>query len=272
MFPSQHFLLSLLNPAGYNGTGKTTLMKAIGSREGDFKIPRHLDLLLVEQEAPADDTTALQKVIEADELRTKLLAEEKAIIARDELAKEADKGAESERLRKVYEKLEEIGAASAEARASMILSGLQFTEDMKKKLTRDFSGGWRMRIALARALFRRPKILLLDASPFLFSLLLPFLLLIFVLVSRLFCGHQEPTNHLDLHAVIWLQNYLQTWPNTLVVVSHDRDFLSSVCTDMLHVWQQKVVHYRGNYEVFEKNFKQLIVQHNDGWILVLFLP
>jgi len=222
---------------GYNGTGKTTLMKAIAKREGDFRIAKHLDLLLVEQEAPADDTTALQKVIEADELRTKLLEEEKAIIAREDKGTEEEKTADSERLRKVYEKLEEIGASSAEARASMILSGLQFTEDMKRKLTRDFSGGWRMRIALARALFRKPKILLLD----------------------------EPTNHLDLHAVIWLQNYLQSWPNTLVVVSHDRDFLSNVCTDILHVWLQKCVHYKGSYEVFEKNFKQLINQNNDAY-------
>ena len=128
------------------------------------------------------------------------------------------------RLRDVYEELVYIGSDSAEQRASAILTGLQFLEEQKEWPTSSFSGGWRMRISLARALFCKPRLLLLD----------------------------EPTNHLDLHAVIWLEGYLQKWKHTVVVVSHDRDFLTTVCTDIFHCWQKKLVHYSGNYDVYEK--------------------
>lgn len=120
---------------------------------------------------------------------------------------EIDHDEASERLKAVYEEMEVIGAASAEARASKILHGLGFTKQMQSRTTDSFSGGWRMRISLARALYIQPTLLLLD----------------------------EPTNHLDLRAVLWLEEYLQRWKKTLIVVSHDRDFLNNVTTDVIHL-------------------------------------
>merc|ERR1719453_2593150 len=116
------------------------------------------------------------------------------------------------------------GVDGAESRVRRILSGLGFTAEMQVKPTKHFSGGWRMRISLAQALFIEPTLLLLD----------------------------EPTNHLDLNAVIWLDSYLQKWKKTLLVVSHDQDFLNSICTEMLHLDKKKLVHYRGDYTKFKK--------------------
>ena len=137
----------------------------------------------------------------------------------------------------MHEELTDIGADSAEARASAILTGLQFLEEQKSWPTASFSGGWRMRLSLARALFRKPRLLLLD----------------------------EPTNHLDLHAVIWLEEYLQKWKHTLVVVSHDRDFLTTVCTDILHCWQKKLVHYKGSYAIFERVFASKLDEYKAAY-------
>ena len=212
---------------GPNGCGKSTLMHAIASREEELGkgIPAHLDILLVEQEVAASDTTALETVLAADTRRLELLAQVAALEERLDAKEGGGDAAElGEALRVAYDALEAIGASSAEQRASAILSGLQFTEPQKAWPTRAFSGGWRMRISLARALFRQPRLLLLD----------------------------EPTNHLDLHAVIWLEGYLARWKNILVVVSHDRSFLATVTTDILHIWQARLVHYAGNFDVFEK--------------------
>uniref|UniRef100_A0A3B4B727 ATP-binding cassette sub-family F member 1 n=1 Tax=Periophthalmus magnuspinnatus TaxID=409849 RepID=A0A3B4B727_9GOBI len=198
--------------------GKTTLLKHIANRA--LSIPPNIDVLLCEQ-VVADDTPAVQAVLKADTRRLKLLEEEKQLQAR------LEKGEDSvaERLDKVYEELRVIGAAAAEAKARRILAGLSFTPEMQNRPTKKFSGGWRMRVSLA-ALFMEPTLLMLD----------------------------EPTNHLDLNAVIWL-NYLQGWKKTLLIVSHDQSFLDDVCTDIIHLDNQKLYYYRGNY-----TFKKMYVQ------------
>ncbi|XP_073455011.1 ATP-binding cassette sub-family F member 1 isoform X1 [Aquarana catesbeiana] len=207
---------------GPNGKGKTTLLKHIANRA--LNIPPNIDVLLCEQEVIADDTPAVQAVLKADTKRLKLLEQEKKLQAR--LEKGDDSAAE--RLEKVYDELRATGAASAEAKARRILAGLSFTPEMQDRETRRFSGGWRMRVSLARALFMEPTLLMLD----------------------------EPTNHLDLNAVIWLNNYLQGWKKTLLVVSHDQGFLDDVCTDIMHLDQQKLFYYRGNYMTFKKMYQQ----------------
>uniref|UniRef100_A0A1L8DF80 ATP-binding cassette sub-family F member 3 n=2 Tax=Nyssomyia neivai TaxID=330878 RepID=A0A1L8DF80_9DIPT len=200
---------------GRNGLGKTTLLRMISS--GQLQIPPHITVLHVEQEVVGDDTVALDSVLEQDTVRTGLLRREKELLA------EHDGGA-TEELAEIYKQLQEIEADKAPARASVILCGLGFTKEMQCAATKTFSGGWRMRLALARALFSIPDLLLLD----------------------------EPTNMLDIKAIIWLENYLQTWPNTLIVVSHDRNFLDTVPTDILYLHSQRIDHYKGNYEQFEK--------------------
>ncbi|XP_071802086.1 ATP-binding cassette sub-family F member 1-like [Asterias amurensis] len=207
---------------GPNGMGKTTLLNHIATRA--LAIPPNIDCLLCEQEVKADATPAFEAVLNSDTIRLKLMKEEKELIAESERGDDTH----SERLKQVYEEMEAIGAHSAEARARRILAGLQFTPDMQKKATQDFSGGWRMRVSLARALFMEPTLLMLD----------------------------EPTNHLDLNAVIWLNNYLQGWKKTLLVVSHDQQFLDDVCTDVIHLDMQKLQYYKGNYNAFKKMFKQ----------------
>ncbi|XP_023665568.1 ATP-binding cassette sub-family F member 1 isoform X1 [Paramormyrops kingsleyae] len=207
---------------GPNGKGKTTLLKHIANRA--LSIPPNIDVLLCEQEVVADDTPAVEAVLKADTRRLKLLEEER------QLQNLLEKGEDSvsERLQKVYEELRVIGAAAAEAKARRILAGLSFTPEMQNRPTKKFSGGWRMRVSLARALFMEPTLLMLD----------------------------EPTNHLDLNAVIWLNNYLQGWKKTLLIVSHDQSFLDDVCTDIIHLDNQKLYYYRGNYLTFKKMYVQ----------------
>uniref|UniRef100_A0AAQ4RF38 ATP-binding cassette sub-family F member 1 n=1 Tax=Gasterosteus aculeatus aculeatus TaxID=481459 RepID=A0AAQ4RF38_GASAC len=207
---------------GPNGKGKTTLLKHIANRA--LSIPPNIDVLLCEQEVVADDTPAVQAVLKADTRRLKLLEEERQLQVR------LEKGEDSvaERLEKVYEELRAIGAAAAEPKARRILAGLSFTPEMQNRPTKRFSGGWRMRVSLARALFMEPTLLMLD----------------------------EPTNHLDLNAVIWLNNYLQGWKKTLLIVSHDQSFLDDVCTDIIHLDNEKLYYYRGNYLTFKKMYVQ----------------
>lgn len=207
---------------GPNGHGKTTLLRHIASRA--FAIPPNIDILYCEQEVVADDTPAVEEVLKADVKRTSLLAECK------KLETEQEKGnmEVQTRLKEVYEELKAINADSAEPRARRILAGLGFSREMQNRATKNFSGGWRMRVSLAKALFLEPTLLLLD----------------------------EPTNHLDLNAVIWLDNYLQGWKKTLLIVSHDQSFLDNVCNEIIHLDQQKLHYYKGNYSMFKKMYVQ----------------
>ncbi|KAK7580508.1 hypothetical protein V9T40_001137 [Parthenolecanium corni] len=207
---------------GPNGHGKTTLLRHIASRA--FPIPPSIDILYCEQEVVADDSTAVESVLKADLKRTELLAECKKL----EAAQEKGDMSQQERLNEVYDELKAIGADSAEPRARRILAGLGFSKPMQDRATKNFSGGWRMRVSLARALFVEPTLLLLD----------------------------EPTNHLDLNAVIWLDNYLQSWKKTLLVVSHDQSFLDNVCNEIIHLDQKKLFYYKGNYSMFKKMYAQ----------------
>ncbi|KAL3718729.1 hypothetical protein ACJRO7_003786 [Eucalyptus globulus] len=217
---------------GPNGMGKSTLLKLLAWRK--IPVPKNIDVLLVEQEVTGDDRSALEAVVSADEELVKV-REEVASLQNLSSADGADGEGEAgiaddagEKLAELYEKLQILGSDAAEAQASKILAGLGFTKEMQARPTKSFSGGWRMRISLARALFVQPTLLLLD----------------------------EPTNHLDLRAVLWLEEYLCRWKKTLVVVSHDRDFLNTVCTEIIHLHDQKLHFYRGNFDDFESGYEQ----------------
>lgn len=205
---------------GKNGVGKSTLLRAIAWRE--LQYPEHLTVFNVEQEIQGDDTLAIDSVLECDKVRTELLKEEKEILHKLE-SKTDDESKLSSRLKQIYQKLEEIESDTAETRASTILSGLGFSQEEQKLPTKAFSGGWRMRLSLAQALFSRPDVLLLD----------------------------EPTNMLDFPAVVWLENYIKhELRSTLCVVSHDRAFLDNVTTDIIHLHNYTLESYRGNFTTF----------------------
>ncbi|KAF8403109.1 hypothetical protein HHK36_011203 [Tetracentron sinense] len=197
---------------GLNGCGKSTLLTAIGCRE--LPIPEHMDIYHLSREIEASDMSALEAVICCDEERLILEREAEALAAED--------GGGGEALERIYERLDALDASTAEKRAAEILFGLGFTKNTQAKKTRDFSGGWRMRIALARALFMNPTILLLD----------------------------EPTNHLDLEACVWLEETLKKFDRVLVVVSHSQDFLNGVCTNIIHMQSKKLKLYTGNYDQY----------------------
>ncbi|KAK9274958.1 hypothetical protein L1049_022215 [Liquidambar formosana] len=217
---------------GPNGMGKSTLLKLLAWRK--IPVPKNIDVLLVEQEVIGDDKTALEAVVSANEELVKLRQEVASLQNSSSAAGEEDKDENcdgddaGEKLSELYDKLQLMGSDAAEAQASKILAGLGFTKDMQGRATRSFSGGWRMRISLARALFVQPTLLLLD----------------------------EPTNHLDLRAVLWLEEYLCRWKKTLVVVSHDRDFLNTVCNEIIHLHDLKLHFYRGNFDDFESGYEQ----------------
>ncbi|RLN28663.1 ABC transporter F family member 1 [Panicum miliaceum] len=204
---------------GLNGCGKSTLLTAIGCRE--LPIPEHMDIYHLSHEIEASDMSALQAVVCCDEERVKLEKEAEILAAQD------DGGGEA--LDRVYERLDAMDAATAEKRAAEILFGLGFTKQMQAKKTKDFSGGWRMRIALARALFMNPTILLLD----------------------------EPTNHLDLEACVWLEEMLKKFDRILVVISHSQDFLNGVCTNIIHMQNKKLKLYTGNYDQYVQTRSEL---------------
>jgi len=212
---------------GPNGMGKTTLLKHIAARKLD--IPTNIDILYCEQEICVDNTSAIETVLRSDKVRVNLMEKE------EEFTRQLEAGdiSASDRLKEVSDELKNIGAEAAESRARRILAGLGFTRKMQETPVEKFSGGWRMRISLARALFLEPTLLLLD----------------------------EPTNHLDLNAVIWLDTYLQGWKKTLLIVSHDQSFLDNVCTDIINLESQKLYYYKGNYTTFKKMFDQKLREH-----------
>ncbi|KAG6598007.1 atp-binding cassette sub-family f member 2 [Phytophthora cinnamomi] len=207
---------------GRNGSGKSTFMNVLGAR--GIPIPDSIDIYHLKHEIEASDMTALEAVLSVDEERNKLQAEADELSEQmtDESMSEEDSEAISDRLTDIYERLDDMDAATAEVRARQILSGLTFSDAMMNKKTKEFSGGWRMRIALARALFIQPTLLLLD----------------------------EPTNHLDMEAVVWLEDYLSRWKKILLMISHSQEFMNEVCTNIIDLNNKKLEYYAGNYDTY----------------------
>ncbi len=200
---------------GRNGAGKTTLVRVVAGMlepdSGSADMPRGSRLGYIAQEAPGGQATPLETVLAADTERSALLAE-------SEISEDAD------RIGEVHERLLAIDAHSAPARAARILIGLGFDEEAQARPLESFSGGWRMRVALASLLFSQPDLLLLD----------------------------EPSNHLDLEAVLWLEDFLKSYPATILIVSHERDFLNNVVDHILHLDRGKLALYPGGYDAFER--------------------
>ncbi len=207
---------------GKNGIGKSTLLRAIAKRE--LGVPEHIRILHVEQEIAGDDITAIRSVLMADVERETLLEDEQTLSHKlnSKFISVEEGNTISQKLKQIYTKLEEMESDKAESKASAILNGLGFSPTQQQAATSTFSGGWRMRLALARALFCRPDLLLAD----------------------------EVTNYLDFPAVVWLEKYFQNWTATLFVVSHDRSFLESVCTDILHMHNNTLDSYKGTFSDF----------------------
>ena len=200
---------------GRNGAGKTTLVRVVtGAIEADLgavEMPRGTRLGYLAQEAPGGTATPIDTVLAADTERAALLHESETCTDPD-------------RLGDVYERLIAIDAYTAPARAAQILTGLGLDEEAQQRPLDGFSGGWRMRVALAGLLFSRPDVLLLD----------------------------EPSNHLDLEAVMWLESFLKSYPSTILLVSHERDFLNNVVDHILHLSGGKLTLYPGGYDAFER--------------------
>ncbi|MBN9259448.1 MAG: ABC-F family ATP-binding cassette domain-containing protein [Hyphomicrobium sp.] len=200
---------------GRNGAGKTTLFKLIigdlSPDDGGISIPRGLKVGHVAQEAPGGADSLIEWVLSQDAERAALLAE-------------AETAADPHRIAAIHERLGDIDAHSAPSRAAQILAGLGFDEEAQARACREFSGGWRMRVALAAILFLEPDILLLD----------------------------EPTNYLDLEGTLWLETYLRTYPHTVVIISHDRDLLNRAVGHILHLDRGKLTLYAGGYDDFEE--------------------
>jgi ATP-binding cassette subfamily F protein 3 len=200
---------------GRNGAGKSTLMKVIVGQleadEGEIEMPRRTRLGYIAQEAPGGTATPFETVLAADVERAQLMAE-------------ADHCTDAHRLGDIHDRLLAIDAYSAPGRAGRILLGLGFDEEMQGLPLDSYSGGWKMRVALAALLFSSPDVLLLD----------------------------EPSNHLDLEATLWLESFLKSYAGTLVVISHERDLLNNVVDTILHLERGKISLYSGNYDGFER--------------------
>jgi ATP-binding cassette, subfamily F, member 3 len=204
---------------GRNGAGKTTLLRLIAGElapdDGGIGVPRATRIGRVAQEAPGGPERLIDFVLAADQERARLLAE----------AETADSPA---RIADIHQRLADIGAYAAPAKAARILSGLGFDEDAQQRACAAFSGGWRTRVALAAVLFTEPDLLLLD----------------------------EPTNYLDLEGTLWLEDHLRSYPHTVVIVSHDRDLLNRAVTSILHLSQGRLTLYSGGYDQFEETRRE----------------
>ncbi|RWO76622.1 MAG: ABC transporter ATP-binding protein [Mesorhizobium sp.] len=204
---------------GRNGTGKTTLFKAItgdlASETGSIGLPKNMRIGQVAQEAPGTEEPLIEIVLKADLERSALLDEETT-------------ATDPHRIADIHMRLADIDAHSAESRAATILAGLGFDDDAQRRPASSFSGGWRMRVALAAVLFAEPDLLLLD----------------------------EPTNYLDLEGTLWLENYVSKYPHTVLLISHDRDLLNRAVNSIVHLDQKKLTFWRGGYDQFERQFTE----------------
>ncbi|VAW12934.1 Bis-ABC ATPase YheS [hydrothermal vent metagenome] len=204
---------------GRNGTGKTTLLKLIAGElefeSGGLGLPKATRIGMVRQEAPGDDRRLIDFVLEADTERAALMAEAETVTDPDRTAE-------------VHIRLADIRAHEAPSRAAIILAGLGFDEAEQERSLGEFSGGWRMRVALAALLFSQPDLLLLD----------------------------EPTNYLDLEGALWLESYLRRYPRTVIIVSHDRDLLNRAVQSILHLSGGKLTLYAGGYDDFERKRRE----------------
>lgn len=217
---------------GANGVGKSSffamILNQLQTDEGDFTMPPDLEIAHVAQETPAIDRTAIEYVIDGDrELR---LVQQQL-----DQAEQLQNGIQ---LGELHSLLDQIDGYTAQARASRLMSGLGFSTHQQQNSVSSFSGGWRMRLNLAQALMCRSDVLLLD----------------------------EPTNHLDLDAVIWLQDWLGQYPGTLLLISHDRDFLDNICNQIVHIEQKQVYLYTGNYSAFEKMRAEKLAQQQAAYV------
>ncbi len=214
-----------LGLVGRNGTGKTTLFRLITGDvhvdAGNIQMQKSIRVGEVAQEAPAGKGSLIDTVLAADVERAQLLSLSES--THDPM-----------RIAEIHNRLVDIDSDRAPARAARILAGLGFNETAQQRPCSDFSGGWRMRVALAAALFARPDFLLLD----------------------------EPTNHLDLEAALWLEAYLKAWPGTLLVISHDRRFLNEVVDGIVHLAELKLTRYVGNYDRFERTRRERLVHES----------
>ncbi|EER03137.1 ATP-dependent transporter, putative [Perkinsus marinus ATCC 50983] len=206
---------------GRNGVGKSTLLRAVAEQE--IQIPDFIFVMHVEQEIAGDDTPVLQAVLQADKEREWLLGAEKKLLNTEVKEGQTEQptymGID---LMEVYERLDELDSENAEARAATILAGLGFDAEAQSRPTKEYSGGWRMRIALAQALFMTPDLLLLD----------------------------EPTNHLDVPALTWLEEFLASWEKTVIIVSHDRGFLNQTTSHTIFQHRKRLWYYGGSYDTF----------------------
>ncbi len=200
---------------GRNGAGKSTLFRVItgdlAAESGVVTMPKNTRIGQVAQEAPGTEESLISIVLAADKERSALL-------------KEAETASDPHRIAEIQMRLVDIDAHSAEARAASILSGLGFDHEAQQRPASSFSGGWRMRVALASVLFSEPDLLLLD----------------------------EPTNYLDLEGTMWLEDYVRRYPHTVIVISHDRDMLNNAVNSIVHLDQKKLTFYRGGYDQFER--------------------